>query len=248
MARSTAHHPVPFSKRLEDRASHKGHLGDFLLGAIDGCVTTFAVVAGVAGAGLPKSIAIVLGVANLIADGFSMAVGNYQKVKSDRELIDKTRQLEERHIDEVPEEERQEIREIFAKKGFDGSLLEDIVAIITKDRKRWIDTMIMEEFGLTLESPDPMRSGLTTFAAFVIVGIIPLLPFLLPHTLDVNATFAVSAFATAAAFFVIGWIRGQLRNRPLILSGLETLFVGGAAAALSYVIGMALRHFIGLSA
>lgn len=247
MARSTAHHPVPFWKKLEDKSKRQSHLGDFLLGAIDGCVTTFAVVAGVAGAGLPKSVAVVLGVANLVADGFSMAVGNYQKAKSDSELVEKTRRLEEQHIDEVPEEERQEIREIFAKKGFDGSLLEDIVAVITKDRKRWIDTMIMEEFGLTLESPDPLRSGLTTFAAFVVVGLIPLLPFLLPLPLDLSATFAVSAMATAAAFFVIGWIKGQLRNRSLVLSGLETLFVGGAAAALSYVIGMALRHFTGMT-
>ena len=102
------------SERLESNLKHN-HLGDFILGAIDGCVTTFAVVAGVAGAGLPKSVAIILGLSNLIADGFSMAAGNYQKAKSDRELVDKIRRTEERHIAEVPEGEREEIMRLTIK-------------------------------------------------------------------------------------------------------------------------------------
>lgn len=247
ISKATPHHPKPIAQRIEDQLSDQSYLGDFILGAIDGSVTTFAVVAGVAGAGLPSTVAIVLGLANLVADGFSMAAGNYQKAKSDRELVEKTRRLEEQHIDEVPEEERAEIREIFAQKGFDGTLLEDIVRIITKDRKRWIDTMITEEFGLQLNMPDPIRSALTTFAAFVVVGAVPLLPFLLPFELTPRSTFTFSAVATAIAFFVVGVVKGKFRGRPLVLSGLETLAVGGCAAGLAYAIGLALRNAFGMT-
>ena len=94
------------------------YLGDFILGAVDGTVTTFAVVSGVVGAELSVGVAIILGFANVLADGFSMAVGNFLKTKSEHELVAKARQREERHIDRDPSAERAEIREIFKAKGF----------------------------------------------------------------------------------------------------------------------------------
>lgn len=240
-------HKEPLPQRLESNLQKQSYLGDFILGAIDGCVTTFAVVTGSAGAGLPSGVAIILGVANLIADGFSMAASNYQKVQSDHELLEKTRQMEEAHIDEVPEEEREEIREIFAKKGFKEDLLNDIVKVITSDRKRWIDTMIMEEFGLRLELENPFRSALTTFLAFVIVGFIPLIPFLLPLDQGQNQIFSLSVGFTGISFFVIGVIKGRLRHRSWWKAGFETLFIGGSAAFLAYLIGALLKNYMNIT-
>ncbi|MGV8843857.1 MAG: VIT1/CCC1 transporter family protein [Pseudomonas sp.] len=109
-----------------------------ILGAIDGCVTTFAVVAGAVGAGLPASVALIMGFANLFADGFSMAVSNYEAIKAERQLRDEARRMEEEHIDRVPEGEREEIRQEFRKQGFSGSTLESIVATISQIRPpRW---------------------------------------------------------------------------------------------------------------
>lgn len=234
------HSSKAISERLEGKIK-QDYLGDFVLGAIDGCVTTFAVVAGVAGSGLPKSIAIILGVSNLIADGFSMAAGNYQSAQSDVQLIEKVRKVEARHIEEVPEGEREEVRQIYKKKGFQGETLENIVETITDDKELWIDTMVTEEFGLQLESSNPLRSALSTFTAFILVGLIPLIPFFIPIDFSSRKMFSFSAISTGIAFFIIGTIKGKMVHRPILRSGIETLIIGGSAASIAYFVGYFLQ-------
>lgn len=138
------HTPQAIENRIASAKQHS-YFGDFVLGAVDGTVTTFAIVAGAAGAGLSSGVAIVLGLANVAADGFSMAVSNYLKVRSDRQIVERIRKVEEMHIDEIPDGEREEIRQIFAGKGFDGEMLEGVVMVITDDRLRWVDTMLTED-------------------------------------------------------------------------------------------------------
>jgi vacuolar iron transporter family protein len=234
------HTPAAIRRRLRASAEHS-HLRDFVLGAMDGTVTTFAVVAGVAGAGLPSGIAIVLGTANLLADGFSMAAGNYLSTKTDRQVVERARRIEEMHVEQVPEGEREEVRQIFAAKGFEGRVLDEVVAVITTDRRRWVDTMLTEEHGLRLDSPSPVRAAISTFAAFVLVGLIPLMPFLLGLGDSPNAIFITSAVATGAAFLCVGIARGIVLDEPVLRAGLETLAIGGATAAVAYAVGVALN-------
>ncbi|MDX1429064.1 MAG: VIT1/CCC1 transporter family protein [Rhodothermales bacterium] len=234
-ATAAEHRPEAVRDRLSLRYKHS-YLGDAILGAIDGCVTTFAVVAGAVGAGFPNLVAAVLGVANLVADGFSMAVGNYQGTKSEQHLLERVRSTEEQHIEQIPEGEREEIRQIFSAKGFTGEILESIVEGITNNRKIWIDTMIREEWGLQVEGADPMRAAIATFGAFIIVGLLPLIPFLVT-TVAEDVTFRLSAAITGAAFFLVGVIKGRETGKSPWLSGLETLLSGGAAATLAYVVG-----------
>lgn len=231
------HTPDAIAARLVSAAEHS-YLGDFVLGAVDGTVTTFAVVSGVAGAGLDHKIAVILGLANLLADGFSMAVGNYLSTKADRDVVERVRRMEERHIDRAPAGEREEVRQIFAAKGFEGPLLDEIVSVITNDRKRWVDTMLTEEFGLQLESPSAIKAAGATFSAFVLAGFVPLVPFLLPMDLRPGAIFGVSAVATAITFFATGAVKGHVVRQSWLTSGLETLGIGSAAAALAYAVGM----------
>jgi VIT1/CCC1 family predicted Fe2+/Mn2+ transporter len=233
------HSPQAVAERLAQATRHS-YLGDFIFGAVDGVVTTFAIVSGSAGAEFSGTVALVLGFANLAADGFSMAVSNYLSTKAEQQVLQQVRRREERHIRDVPEGEREEIRQIFAAKGFEGDLLEQIVEVITSDRRRWVDTMVTEEHGLQLQTPSPTRAALATFAAFVIAGFIPLAPYCLPLEMSPNTVFAVSAIATAITFFAIGWAKGHVLERSRLLSGLETLLVGGAAATLAYVVGVLL--------
>jgi VIT1/CCC1 family predicted Fe2+/Mn2+ transporter len=233
----TTHTSDAIAKRLGSVGRHS-YLGDFVLGAIDGTVTTFAVVAGVTGAGLPNHIALILGLANLVADGFSMAVSNFLGARAEAQVVDRVRRHEEKHIEAVPEGEREEIRQIFAAKGFSGELLEQIVEVITDDRKRWVDTMITEEFGLQLDRPSPWRAGLSTFAAFVLAGFLPLLPFAVPLGIDADRLFNASAVLTGATFFLIGAAKGRIVHRSVVWSGLETLAVGAIAAVLAYLVGV----------
>jgi VIT1/CCC1 family predicted Fe2+/Mn2+ transporter len=233
------HTPHAIAERLAAAAEHS-YQRDFVLGAVDGTVTTFAVVSGVAGAEMSSAVAIVLGFANLLADGFSMAASNFLSTRTDREVLQRARQIEEMHIEQVPEGEREEIRQIFAGKGFEGALLERVVDVITQDPRRWVDTMLTEEMGLQLEKPSPIRAAASTFVAFVVAGFVPLIPFVL-FRLTPTATFVMSTVLTFLTFLVIGALKGLVVNRPWLASGLETLIVGGTAAALAYGVGVLLR-------
>ncbi|HKZ61315.1 MAG TPA: VIT1/CCC1 transporter family protein [Nitrososphaera sp.] len=224
-------------------------LEDFVYGATDGAVTTFAVVAGVVGASLSPSIVLILGFANLLADGFSMAVGNYLAKKAQREYIERVKKKEEWEIDNLVEQERQEIRHIYAKKGFKDELLDEIVRVITSRRKVWVDTMMREELGLIEGSRRPRDTAVTTFAAFNAVGLIPLLPFVAMFLIGSSMISVVNAFAysvifTAAAFFLIGSVKGRVVQKPLLRSGLNTLLVGGIAAAVAFTVGYLLNLIV----
>ena len=219
---------------------------DFVYGAIDGAVTTFAVASGVAGAQLAPEVVVVLGVANLVADGFSMAASNYLGARSELQEWQRIRRAEEHHIDVIPEGEREEIRQIYALKGFEGADLERVVEVITADREQWIQTMLQEEHGLGLAEPEPVKQGLATLVAFWIAGAVPLVTFMVdlvaPGT--IAEPYAWSAFFTALAFLAIGLLKGRVVGQPLARSAVETLLVGGAAAVLAYVIGALLGGLV----
>ena len=235
------HTPAAIAARLKMNTDHQG-VGDFVLGAVDGTVTTFAIVAGVAGAELAAGVALVLGLANVLADGFSMAVSNYLKSRSDAHIVEHYRRIEEKHIDVDPEGEREEIRQIYIAKGFSGEMLENIVDVIAADRQRWVNTMLTEEWGLPIAAGSPARAAAITFLAFVLAGMVPLVPLFLAPWLGTGRTFAVSTLATAATFMAIGALQGKLTQRSLLLSGLTTLGMGGAAASLAFAVGLLLRQ------
>ena len=208
----------------------KWHFEDFTYGSIDGAVTTFAIVAGAIGATLSPSIVLILGFANLFGDGFSMAIGNYLATKTRIEYIEKERRREEWEIDNLAEQERREIRDIYANKGFKDELLEQIVRIITSRRKVWLDTMMKEELGLIEGKRRPLDTALSTFAGFNIIGIIPLIPFvfffIVGSSLSSSDTFQYSVISTAIAFFLIGILKGKIVKRSLFKSGIYTLAIG----------------------
>ena len=239
------HTPAAIAARVA-RQPAQSYLRDFVYGAIDGTVTTFAVVAGVVGANMPTSVIIVLGTANLVADGFSMAVSNYLGTKSQQEELHRVRRIEEHHIDVIPDGEADEIREIFRQKGFDGELLERIVHVVTSNRKLWVETMLTDEWGLTLTTPVPWRAGLMTFIAFVVAGLLPLLPFIVTSAAgDSQMSFVGSITLAALAFFGIGAIKSWFVGHSWWRAGLETLTLGGGAALLAYATGALLKSLPG---
>lgn len=210
------------------------YLRDWVYGGIDGSVTTFAVVTGVGGAELSTRIIIILGVANLLADGFSMAASNYLGTRTERQEADALHAREKRHIRVDPEGEREEVRQILETRGFTGEDLERAVTVVTSDDERWIEFMLAEEYGLARSKRSAWSAAAATFVAFALCGLVPLLPFLLgmPHA------FAMSVAMTGCAFFAVG----SARSRWLLLSwwraGAETLAIGAAAAVLAYAAGM----------
>ena len=225
----------------------KWHFDDFIYGSIDGAVTTFAIVAGVMGASLPSTIILILGFANLFADGFSMAAANYQASKARNEFVEMKRKQEEWEIDNLEEQERDEVRDIYREKGFKDQLLEDVVRIITSKRKVWIDTMMKEELGLIEDEKNPLDSSVNTFIGFNLVGLIPLIPFMVFMIIGIelnSEAFTYSIVSVCAAFFLVGMIKGKIVKKSVFRSGINTLIIGGIAAIVAYVVGYGLNFLI----
>ncbi len=238
------HSPEAIEQRLGQTPKFQ-NISDAVLGGIDGCVTTFSVVAGAVGAGFPSSVALILGFSNLVADGFSMAVSSYESNQAAQEFVESVRQMEENHIDEIPEGEREEIRQIFQKKGFFGDILEVIVDTICNDRELWIETMLTEEHGLRKYATDPWASAWTTFVAFILVGAVPLLPFT-AFILPISQQFIFSGCLAGIMFFLIGMLKSVVFSKPLFISGMRTFLTGGTAAGLAYLTGYLLRNVLGV--
>ena len=234
------HNPRDIAKRLRE-GPRVSYLRDWVYGGIDGTVTTFAVVAGVTGAALSNKALLILGAANLIADGFSMAAANYSGTKAEIEEYEQVRRMEERHVQITPEGEREEIRQIFEAKGFAGEALDSAVDVITGTPERWVDTMMTEEHGLPPITRSPGRAALVTFLAFLLCGSIPLLPFVA----GVPASIAASTVMTAATFFLIGSFRSRWSPAPWWRAGLETFLIGLCAAGLAYLTGVIVAALVG---
>ncbi len=219
------------------------YLRDFVYGAIDGAVTTFAVVAGVEGADLSANIVIILGFANLVADGFSMAASNYLGTRAEDQQREQARREAQRQIELMPDGNREKIRQLYAAKGFQGDDLERAVAVVTADRDVWLDTVMREEFGYGSEVTNPVRAAASTLVAFIVVGFLPLGAFVYDAAFadDVASPFAWSAVLTGLAFLGVGALKARVVDQPTWRSALETLAVGGAAAVLAYILGSVLQ-------
>ncbi len=227
------------------RTSAGGYLRDAVYGANDGIITTFAVVAGVAGADLSAAVVLILGFANLLADGFSMAMSNYLGEKSNRDYVAAERAREAWEVDHLPDEERQEVRDIYTRKGFQGEALEQAVRVVTANKELWVDEMMVGELGMMPDSSDkhPWKNAGVTFVGFVIAGVVPLLPYLAGASSAVTFPFAVAA--TAAVLFLVGSMRTLLTHRSWLKSGIEMLVVGMVAAGVAYVVGDLLSRIVG---
>lgn len=227
------HSAEAIHERLVAGPTHN-YLRDWIYGGIDGSVTTFAVVSGVAGAELSPWIILVLGFANLFADGFSMAASNFLGTKAELDDWRRLEAIENRHIDLAPEGEREEVKQIFQLKGFEGEDLRRMVDLVTSDRQRWIRTMLTEEYGLPSEIRSPGIAAISTFTAFVVCGLVPLLPYLL----KVPQSLTVSMIMTATVFFAIGSVKSKWSTSSWWQSGLTTFLVGAIAASLAYAAGL----------
>jgi vacuolar iron transporter family protein len=243
--KSTTENQLHGTSRLYFFNKYQNYLGEFVYGGIDGSVTTFAVVAGAAGAGLDSSIVIILGFANLLADGFSMSIGNYLSTKSEQDNYRKHRRTEYWEVDNTPEAEREEIREIYRKKGFSGEILETIVQTITADRERWVDEMMQEELRMIPEEKSPVAMGAVTYVSFVSMGLIPLLVYVLDYTIGIPGDkFTIASILTGIAFICVGWVKTYVTQTSPWRGIAETLMLGTAAAVVAYVVGNLLERLV----
>ena len=164
-----------------------------------------------------------------------MAAGNYIGTKSERDDYERVLGIERRHIALVPDGEREEIRQIFAAKGFTGDDLERAVNVITSDVALWTKTMATEEYGLAPTQRSSVLAAMNTFAAFILCGAVPLVSYLSAGGL------AACVIATGLTFFLVGAVKSRWSPASWLRSGLETFVIGMSAAALAFAVGYVLR-------
>ena len=210
-----------------------------VFGATDGLVCNLSLIMGVAGAagagGEDPHAIVIAGVAGLLAGGFSMAVGEYVSVRSQRELLEYQIELQRHQLHHTPEQERGILCEIYEAKGLSHAEADLIVDRIMRDPERAIDTFVREEIGLSAETMgSPVAAGLGSLCAFGTGALVPLAPFILLHG---SAAFALSIGASGVALFAIGLAVSRLTHRNAIWAGVRQAALGGLAAAVTFGIG-----------
>jgi VIT1/CCC1 family predicted Fe2+/Mn2+ transporter len=225
----------------------RNFLPEFVYGGIDGSITTFAVVAGAAGAGLDTSIVLILGFANLIADGFSMSVGNYLSEKTAADEYERMQIRVEADLKNNEEAQKEMLLSSYRKRGIKGSKMEQIVQAISGDKLIFRDTLLHEVHEASPVHKSPFHSALMTFSAFVLVGLIPLVTYVWDAfwPLDPKTLFPLACLLTSAAFVMIGWLKSVFTHTNVLRAVLETVLLGGIAAGISYLVGDVLEGWLG---
>ncbi len=223
------------------------YLGDLVFGANDGIITTFAIISGSAGASLSSTIIIILGLSNILADGISMGFSNYLALRSQKDYEIQERGREIYEVENFPEEEKKEVKAIFKRWGItDESDLERLTTSATKDHKKWVDLMMIEELGI-IESDIqfPWKHGFVTFLAFIAAGSMPLIPYF--FSISQSNQFSTSILSTAASLFIVGSMRSLVTKIHWLKSGLQMLFVGSLAAGSAYLVGFLIKTVFNIS-
>ncbi len=233
-------HPLP-----DEPPKHKKHgryVKNIVYGGLDGTITTFAVVAGVQGASLSNGIVLILGFANLLADGISMAIGDYLSTKSEQEYYLAERKREGWEIDHYFEDEKKETIRFYMEKGYSQKDATTLVSILSKKKELWIDVMLQDEIGITPSTESPLRNATVTFVSFILIGSISLLFYVLGYIYPtfLEHAFLYSSILTGLTLFILGAAKVSVTARNWFVSGFEMFCVGGFAAIVAYGIGVLL--------
>ena len=224
--------PDPTSSH-ETRAS--AVLRPIVFGANDGLVSNLALVMGVAGAGAASGVIVLAGVAGLLAGAFSMGVGEYVSVQSQRELLDYQLEFQRFQLREAPEQERRILTDIYVGRGFEPDQARQFVDRIFERPEQATRLLIFEEVGLDERSIGaPLAAGFGSFLAFTLGASIPLVPYL---ALEGTTAFQLSIATSLVALFALGLGISRLTHRSPLRTALRQLILGATAAAVTYGVG-----------
>lgn len=222
-------------RRHHGSTGRSGSLRAAVFGINDGLVSNFSLVLGMAGADLGSQVVVLAGIAGLVSGAFSMAAGEYVSMRVQREVFEGAINLERREIVEEPDAERREIEVILRAQGVPREDAARIAPRVMEDPELALDLMARQELGLNPdELGSPVGAAVSSFAAFAVGALIPLLPFVL---LAFGIAFWVAVALSGLCLFVVGALAARLSGRPAIFGGLRMLLIGAAAAAVTYGIG-----------
>lgn len=220
-------------------AGKTGTLRAAIFGVNDGLVSNVALIMGFAGADQPRTLILLAGVSGLLAGAFSMAAGEFVSMRVQREVLERMLHLEAHELASDPEEELAELAEIYERKGVPTDMALSLATELSKDPATALDTHAREELGI---DPDeglgsPRAAAASSFVTFAFGALVPLVPFLFMHG---GVGVIASALVTGLALVGVGALTARLTGRSPAMSGLRMLAIGASAAAVTYLIGLAL--------
>jgi VIT1/CCC1 family predicted Fe2+/Mn2+ transporter len=221
---------MPTTPHVEKHFTATETVRDIVIGMADGLTVPFALAAGLAAAVSSTSVIVTAGLAEIVAGAIAMGLGGYLAARTDAEHYGAERAREDWEIDHLRHREVDEVAEIFRGYGLEGDALNSVVSAVTSDRGRWLDFMMRFELGL--EEPDPKRAPIsagTIAASYLVGGLIPLAPYMLVASIPQAFTYSV-AF-TGLALLVFGGVKGHFTGTNKVKSAMQSLLVGGLAAA-----------------
>lgn len=243
--KSIAAHTISSIAKEDHNLAQGKYIKNIVYGGLDGTITTFAAVAGVAGAALKPEIVLIMGFANLIADGLSMAIGDFLSTKAEIAFSKAEREREAWEVENYPEGEKLELIELYVAKGMDQKDAETVTEIISKNKNTWVDIMMVEELGIMHTDESPIKNAMVTFASFSFFGFLPIIAYIVLQFLPAMPNpFIIAATMTGLTLFSLGALKVKVTGQNWFLSGLEMFIVGGVAAASAYGVGAFLNMII----
>jgi VIT1/CCC1 family predicted Fe2+/Mn2+ transporter len=228
------------STHIEPHIKASSYIRDIVFGFGDGINTSLGIVAGVGGAQISADVVILAALVGMFTGAKAMAVQNYLAVKSQREILESEIRREEFEIENLPNKERQEIVDIYTAKGFQGDELQKVVDKITSNKDVWLKTMLTEELGLNLEIlGSPFRGALVMFGAFLLGGILPILPYFAVKAglISSGVSIAIAIGVSVVSSFIVGAIKGRMAKKNWFKGGIEMAGLGTGVALVGYGIG-----------
>lgn len=226
---------MPQTPHIERHFTGGKVVRDIVIGMSDGLTVPFALAAGLSGAVDSTGIIVAAGLAEIAAGSIAMGLGGYLAARSDAEHYDSERTRERREITEKPEAEAAEVAEAFQAYGLAPEDCTPVVEALRRNPEAWVDFMMRFELGL--EKPDPGRalaSGLTIAGAYVLGGLLPLAPYI--FLFRAKAALAWSVAVTLVALMTFGYVKGRYTGMPPSRASLQTVLIGGLAAAAAFAI------------
>ncbi len=230
---------MPGTPHVERHFTAGETVRDVVIGMSDGLTVPFALAAGLSGAVASSRIVVTAGLAEVAAGSIAMGLGGYLAARSDAEHYASELAREEREIADVPDVEAREVSEMLESYGVAPSDAATVVTSMRRSPARWRDFMMRFELGL--EEPDPrraLRSALTIAASYAVGGMIPLSPYFAIST--VVRALKLSVGLTLLALLVFGYVKGRFTGAHPVRSALQTVFIGGLAAAAAFAIAKAI--------
>lgn len=230
--------------RKKMQNSNGKYIKSIVYGGLDGIVTTFAVVAGSVGGELSLKVILILGFSNLLADGFSMAVGDYLSTKSQNEYEKMIRQNEQLEIVNHHEQEVKRMKDSFVDQGVEKEDADLIVKTLAKYEEPFVKQVRKEKYGTDSIEELPLKNAIATFLSFSLFGVVPLLTYVFSLGLPilVQNSFLIASILTGITLFILGAVKSKINHSNWLKSGIEMLIVGGLAAIVAYIVGVVLGN------